>query len=69
MAHDAHSNSDRNLMDRHSAWWQVLMLDEAATQERGGAVYKVLAELEHDQAEYECGELRKAGHIARKVQV
>ena len=55
-------------MVRRITWWQVQMLDEAATQARGYPVYKVLAELEHDQAAYECGELRKAGHISRKVQ-
>jgi hypothetical protein len=43
------------------------MLDDEATARRGYQVWKVLAELDWYQAEYEAGELKKAGKLARVV--
>ena len=46
---------------------QVQMLDDEATARRGYQVWKILAILDWWQAEYEAGELRKAGKLARIV--
>jgi hypothetical protein len=62
-------NPDGTLFVEKTEWWQVQMLDDEATARRGYQVWKVLAELDWYQGEYEVGELRKAGKLARLVHV
>ena len=53
--------------EKNTAVWQVQKLDDEATARRGYQVWQVLAILDWWHAEYEAGELRKAGHLARVV--
>jgi hypothetical protein len=59
-------NPDGTLsVEKDTAVWQVQVLDDEATARRGYQVYRILAILDWWHAEYEVGELRKAGRLAR----